>query len=162
MHSAAHSAERPDAASKRLPDVRRPAVMLQRLVLAIVLLAVAVWVGGPMVVTTLAPDHDAPPEVGRILPEAKRYLAGQLDAFTSVVRYVGWEYRERDHLVILMFELRPFPYIAVDRAYLDSRCTPIEELDPVGMGGGRGVKDFATDPEISYLRSDSQPSCDDR
>ena len=162
MRSVARSGDLPDAPSKRRPDVRRPAVMLLRLVLAVVLLAVAVWVGGPMVVMTLAPDRDAPPEVDRILPEAKRYLAGQLDAFTSVVRYVGWEYRERDHLVILMFEMRAFPFVAVDRAYLESRCTPIEELDPVGMGGGRGVEDFATDPEISHLRSDSQPSCNDR
>jgi hypothetical protein len=135
--------------------------MLLRIVLAAAVLVVVVVIGGPMLVTTLAPDHDAPPEVERILPEAKRYLAGQLDAFTSVVRYVGWEYRERDHFIVLMFELRAFPFVTVDRAYLDSRCTPIEELDPVGMGGGRGVDDFATDPEIAHLRSDNQPACEE-
>ena len=135
--------------------------MLLRVVLAAAVFTVLVFIGGPTLVTTLAPDHDAPPEVERILPEAKRYLTGQLDAFTSVVRYVGWEYRERDHLVILMFELRAFPFVAVDRAYLGSRCTPIEKLDPVGMGGGRGVSDFATDPEIAYLRSDNQPPCEE-
>lgn len=133
--------------------------MLRRIAIPVVVLAVTIAVGGPMIVTALASDQDAPPEVERILPEAKRYLTGQLDAFTSVVRYVGWEYRERDHLVILMFELRPFPFITVDRAYLGSRCTSIEELDPVGMSGGRGVEDFATDPEIAHLRSDNQPPC---
>ena len=44
-------------------------------------------------------------------------------------------------------------------AYLFSRCTPLTDLDPAGMGGGRGVTDFATDPELEYLRSDAQPSC---
>ena len=112
-----------------------------------------------MLVSILAPDAEAPPEVDRVLPRAKQYLVGQLDAFNSVVRYVGWEHRETDDLVILMFELRPFPFITVDRAYLGSRCTPIEDLEPEGMGGGRGIEDFRIDAELEYLRSDAQPTC---
>jgi hypothetical protein len=133
--------------------------VVRRVVIGFAVLVLLVVLGMPTLVGSIAPDHEAPAEVERILPEAKRYLTGQLDAFTSVVRYIGWESRERDHLVILMFELRPFPFITVDRAYLASRCTPIEELDPIGMSGGRGVEDFATDPEIEYLRSAAQPQC---
>ena len=135
--------------------------MLIRVAVVLFALIVAFAVGGPLLVMAVAPDYEAPPEVARVLPEAKRSLAGQLDEHISVVRYVGWEYRERDHLIILMFELRPFPYITMDRAYLGSRCTPIEALDPVGMSGGRGVDDFATDPEIEYLRSGDQPACEE-
>ena len=50
--------------------------------------------------------------------------------------------------------------IAADRAYLVSRCTPIEDLDPERMGGARGVQDFRTDAELEYLRSDAQPACE--
>ncbi|HEX7171546.1 MAG TPA: hypothetical protein VF365_02940 [Candidatus Limnocylindria bacterium] len=135
--------------------------MLVRISLGVVAVLLALVFGGPLGVMALAPDHEAPSEVERILPDAKRYLAGQLDQPMSVVRYVGWEHRERDHLIILHFELRPFPFVIVDRAYLGSRCTPIEALDPVGMGGGRGVEDFASDPEIAYLRSDDQPPCEE-
>lgn len=133
--------------------------MLLRIGLTLAAAVVAIAIGGPLLVTVASPDHDAPPDVARILPEVKRYLRGQLDEFTAVVRYTGWEHRRRDDLVILMFELRSFPYVSVDRAYLVSRCTPIEELDPVGMGGGRGVGDFRTDSELAYLRSDAQPAC---
>lgn len=134
--------------------------MFLRVGLFVLAAMLAVAIGGPLLVMALAPDREAPPQVERILPDAKRYLVGQLDAFTSVVRYVGWEHREEDDLVILMFELRPFPFLTLDRAYLGSRCTPIEQLDPNGMGGGRGVDDFRTDPELQHLRSGAQPACD--
>jgi hypothetical protein len=135
------------------------AAVFVRISLSIIALALAVAIGGQLIVMTVAPDHDAPPEVERILPDAKSHLSSQLDLHTSVIRYVGWEHRERDQLVILMFELRPFPFISVGRAYLGSRCTPVEELDPGTMGGGRGIVDFATDAELEYLRSDEQPPC---
>ncbi len=105
------------------------------------------------------PDAAAAPAVQRLLPEAKSYLAGQLDAWPAHLRYTGAELRERDHLVILMFELRQFPFLGADRAYLVSRCTPVDRLNPNGMGGGRGVTDYATDPELVHLRSDAQPPC---
>lgn len=134
--------------------------MLLRIGLTLTAVLLAITVGGPLLVTVAVPDLEAPPEVERILPQAERYLAGQLDEFTAVVRYIGWEHRDRDDLVILMFELRPFPYVAADRAYLVSRCTPIEDLDPERMGGARGVQDFRTDAELEYLRSDAQPACE--
>lgn len=107
-----------------------------------------------------APDAVAAPEVQRLLPEAKRYLAGQLDLGWAHLRYRGAELRERDDLVILRFELRPFPFVASEGAYLVSRCTPLIELDPNRMGGGRGVTDFETDLELTHARSEAQRPCD--
>lgn len=147
-----------DRQQHREPRARRGGVLL-RVGLMLAAAVLLIVLGGSMLVVALAPDAEAPPAVERILPGAKRYLVGQLDAFTSVVRYIGWEHREREDLVILMFELRPFPFVTVDRAYLGSRCTPIEDLDPEGMGGGRGIQDFRIDPELEYLRSEAQPSC---
>ncbi len=120
--------------------------------------AVAAFVG-PQAVATIAPDRDAPSLVRRILPDAKRVLAGQLDLWPASIRYTGMETRRVDELVILQFEVRAFPFFAVDRAYLASRCTPLADLDPAAMGGGRGVTDFATDAELEHLRSDAQPPC---
>ena len=127
-------------------------------VLAAVLLTLGVAVAVRTVVGSL--DAHAPPAVERILPAAKSYLAGQLDLAPSLIRYLGWEHRERDHLIVLRFEIRPFPFVIGDGAYLASRCVPIGSLDPVGMGGGHGVSDFETDPELEYLRSDQQPACE--
>jgi hypothetical protein len=104
-------------------------------------------------------DAAAPVSVRQLLPEAKAYLAGQLDVWPTGLRYTGAELRDTDHLVILQFELRQYPFLTADRAYLFSRCTPLEKLDPRSMGGGRGVTDFATDPELVYARSDAQPPC---
>lgn len=55
------------------------------------------------------------------------------------------------------FEL---PYLASDLGYLASRCTPLEEIDPRGMSGGRSVVDFETDPELAYLQSEAQAPCE--
>jgi hypothetical protein len=126
-------------------------------VAAIVVLAV---IFAPIaILPTALPDADAPPAVESILPDAKRYLAQQLDLPLAHVRLSDVELRARDDLVILMFELRPFPYIASEGAYVASRCTPLERLHPQQMGGGRGVADFATDTELAHLRSDAQPPC---
>ncbi len=111
------------------------------------------------ILPTALPDADAPPAVERILPDAKRYLTGQLDVPVAYLRLSDVELRDADDLVILMFELRPFPYIASEGAFLVSRCTPVGRLDPQQMGGGRGVVDFATDTELAHLRSDAQPPC---
>jgi hypothetical protein len=132
---------------------------MRRLLLAtalVVLLLVAV----PMAAFQIRlPDASAPEPVDRILVDAKRYLAGQLDLPVAHIRYVGLETRDVDDLVVLEFELRSFPWVAAEGAYLVSRCTPLEELDVFGMGGGRGVEDFDTDPELRHLRSDAQPPC---
>lgn len=110
-------------------------------------------------VRSLLPDASAAAAVQRILPEAKRSVTNQLDLPAAHVRYTGAEVRRGDDLVILYFELRPFPYVAAEAAYLVSRCTPIDEVEPDRMGGGRGVTDFATDPELVSIRSEDQPAC---
>lgn len=122
--------------------------------LALVVLASVMWVTYR---SAMAPDAAAPPAVARILPAARSHLSAQLDVDPAQVRYTGVESRETDDLVILRFEIRPFPYIASEGAYLFSRCRPIEQLDVSGMGGGRGVVDFETDPELEFLRAADEP-----
>ena len=133
--------------------------MFRGALLAVLGLAVTFVLGAVLLASAASPDLDAPPQVRPLLPEAKRHLTAQFDAWNSIVRYIGIETRERDHLVIMQFEIRSFPFLGVDRAYLVSRCVPIEELDPAGMGGGRGVVDYDSDPELQFLRSDAQPAC---
>jgi hypothetical protein len=133
--------------------------MMLRLGVAAVALLVALVLAGPAVIAVLAPDRAAPAPVDRLLPDARRALSGQLDLPASAIRYVGIETRARDNLIVLQFEIRSFPFLAVERAYLFSRCTPLDDLDPAGMGGGRGVTDFASDPELVHLRSGAQPPC---
>ena len=113
-----------------------------------------------LILPVIAPDQPPSPAVARLLPEAKARLTTELDLVAAHVRFVGVETRAADDLVILRFELRPFPYLTAEGAYLVSRCTPIGQLDPHGMGGGRGVRDFNTDPELEHARSEAQPPCD--
>ena len=114
----------------------------------------------PTVVLMVAtPDAEAPAAVRQLLPEAKRALASGFELPLAYVRFLGLETRDADQLVILHFELRPWPYLASELGYLASRCTPLEEIDPRGMSGGRGVVDFETDAELAYFRSGSQPPC---
>ena len=130
-----------------------------RVVIAAVALSIGVLPWRVAVLPAITADAPAPAAVERLLPDAKNYLAGQLDLVAAHVRFIVAELRERDDLVILKFELRPFPYLSAEGAYLVSRCTPVEQLDAVGMGGGRGVADFATDPELEHARSGAQPPC---
>jgi hypothetical protein len=138
--------------------VRRERVV-RRVLFGSAAVLLLVVVGVSTLFSAVAPDDEAPAEVQRILPEARHHLVTQLDLYTSIVRYVGWEHRPADDLVILKFEVRQFPFIFVDRAYLGSRCVPIADLDPLLMDGGVGILDFATDPELEFLRSDAQPAC---
>lgn len=138
----------------------RPNTMLRRASAAVLVAAALVLLVPAVILPVVAPDAEAVPAVERLLPDAKPYLARQLDLGLAHVRYSGAELRARDHLVILEFEIRPFPYVASEGAYLVSRCTPLEQLDPNTMGGGRGVTDFATDAELAYVRSDAQPPCE--
>jgi hypothetical protein len=137
--------------------------IVRKLVAGVALTLVAISLVVPFgILPVLAPDETAPTAISRLLPEAKRSLAAGLDlplAPLAYVRYVGLETRERDDLVILRFELRSFPYLSSEGAYLVSRCTAIENLDPTEMDGGGGVSDFETDPELEYARSDAQTPC---
>jgi hypothetical protein len=106
-------------------------------------------------------DEQAPPELSRLLPSAKRALLAGLDHPPVHVRYLGLERRRHDELLIIRFELRPYPFVSAEGAYLASRCRPLETFDAdafYSMGGG--ITDFATDPELAYLRSDAQPPCE--
>ena len=109
-----------------------------------------------VILPVTAPDADAPAAVQQLLPDAKQALASGLDLPLAYVRYLGLETRDDDQLVILHLELRPWPYLASDMGFLASRCTPLEEIDPRGMSGGRGVVDFETDPELVHVRSEAQ------
>ena len=132
-----------------------------RVLLAGVVVALAVLSFRVTVLPAIAPDEAAPEAVERLLRDAKNYLAQQLDLVAAHLRFIGMEHRDRDDLVILKFDLRPFPFLATEGAYLVSRCTPLEDLDPLAMGGGRGVKDFATDTELAHARTNAEP-CPDR
>ncbi len=133
--------------------------MILRVLVSIVVLIIVVALAGPQAAALVTPDADASETVRRILPDAKRVLIGNFELPVSSVRYVGIETRGRDNLIVLQFEIRVFPFITVDRAYLSSRCTPITELNASTMSGGRGVTNFATDAELQHLRSDLQPDC---
>ena len=126
---------------------------------AVLAAALALLVIPALLLPVLLPDADAPAAIAHILPGAKRYLAGQLDLGPAHVRFIEAETRARDQLIILQFELWAFPTLTPEGAYLVSRCTPIDEIEPNAFGGGRGVSDFATDPELEHLRSDAQPAC---
>lgn len=107
-------------------------------------------------------DEPAPPELSPLLPSAKRALLAALEHPPVHVRYLGLERRRRDELLVIRFELRPYPFFSAEGAYVASRCRPLETFDAdafYSMGGGSGVTDFQTDPELVYLRSDAQPPC---
>lgn len=142
-------------------DIIASQAAMIRVLIAGVALVIGVLLWRVAVLPAITADAPAPAAVERLLPDAKTYLAGQLDLVAAHTRFIGAELRERDDLVILKFELWPFPYLSMEGAYLVSRCTPLEQLDPVGMGGGRGVEDFATDPELEHARSGAQPPCAD-
>ncbi len=133
--------------------------MIRSVLVSLVVLFIVVALSGPQVAALMNPDADASEAVRRVLPDAKRVLIRNFELPASSVRYVGIETRNRDNLIVLQFEIRTFPFITVDRAFLGSRCTPIADLDPMAMSGGRGVTDFATDAELEHLRSDLQPGC---
>lgn len=105
------------------------------------------------------PDAPAPDELARPVADFGAVLARQLDQSPLThARFTGAEIGD-DGLVILFFELRPYPYLRGRLAYLVSRCVPLDALDPSGMGGGLLDGDPATDAELAYLRSDAQPPC---
>ncbi len=105
------------------------------------------------------PDAPAPAGLARPIAEFGSTLASQLDRPLTHARFMRAE-TGPDRLTILFFELRSYPFVLPgELAYLVSRCTPPEALDPWGMGGGIVQGDPATDYELEYLRSDAQPPC---
>jgi hypothetical protein len=133
--------------------------MLRILATGLALLIVIVVLLPTVILPAMAPDASASRDIARILPDAKRTLSSNLKTPLAYLRYIGMEARGSDRLIILKFEIRPWPYLVADGTYLASRCTPVPELDPADMSTGIGVRDFAADTELAYLRSDAQPPC---
>lgn len=139
----------------------RPRIRAGRAIAATLLVAVLLPI---VAVEVLARDATPPAELAAPLDEAKRIVAGQFDLMPLIhhVRYVDSEYRRSDHLVLLYFEIRSFPYLSSEEAYLVSRCVPLADFTAEsfsGMGGGQGVTSRASDPELVYIRGPDQPPC---
>ena len=109
---------------------------------------------------SLGRDAEAPPELAPFLREAKRVLRGQFDAPGAQVRFLGVETGAARDLVVLRFEVQRSPFGDPELAYLASRCRPLATFTSEtfsGMGGGIGIEDFATDPELESIRADERP-----
>ena len=126
--------------------------------------ALAVALLGPIAsVNALARDAEAPTEVAPLLDAAKGVLRAQLELIPAVthLRFAGIERRDADDLVILYFEIRTYPYLASELAYMGSRCTPLATFTGDTfwmMGGGRGLIG-PDDPELVFLRGPDQGTC---
>ena len=130
-----------------------------RLLLGLVIVLGLVVLGGLLAISTLVPPDEEPPEemVGR-LDEFRTALAEQLELPPSIVRFTAAE-RGANEFVVLHFEVRAFPGLIAEGAYLVSRCTPLRALDPWSMGGGRGVTNWDTDHELVFLRAHADDPC---
>jgi hypothetical protein len=107
-------------------------------------------------------DEPAAPEMAAKLEAAKHAIVHGLERGWTRARYLGLESRESDNLVVLRFEIYGWPNLLPTRAYLASRCRSLAEIDPRSMGGGIVEGDFATDPELQYVRSSAQAPCPSR
>jgi hypothetical protein len=113
-------------------------------------------------VLVLPPDEPAPPEIAPKLAAAKHAIVHGIDRGWTRARYIGLETRASDQLVVLRFEIYGWPNLVPMRAYLVSRCRSLAEIDPRMMGGGIIDGDFATNPELEYIRSPAQAPCPPR
>jgi hypothetical protein len=124
------------------------------------LLALALLALTPlMFVTASQRDATAPAGIARLLPAAKQQLDsnhGPIRWPLTHYRYVATETRTADNLVVFYFEYRTYPFVTATTAYLASRCTPLDQIDPREMSGGWGQQSMR---ELDYLRSGGQPAC---
>ena len=128
-----------------------------------------IWIVGLLALVSFAPcaalvaipaDAAAPTEVQAKLPAAKAAIVSGLDRPQwTRARFIGMETCASDNLVVLMFELYGWPNFLPARAFLISRCRPLADIEPRSMGGGVVDGDFATDPELEYIRSPAQTPC---
>jgi hypothetical protein len=135
---------------------------MQRRVAVVALILVGL--AAPSLVSRVVNRDVEPPEgLGRPIADFGTALANQLDQPTGThVRFLGHIFGAGDQLLILTFELRPWPHVAPPTvAYLASRCVPLAALDPYRMGGGVIVGgDVSSDPEVNHLRDpERQPPC---
>ena len=100
----------------------------------------------------------SPTDVARVLPAAKEQLNATRGFRwpAGYYRFLSAESRTSDNLVVLHFEYRTYPFTTPTPAYLASRCTPMEQIDPKEMGFGWGSD---SESELQYLRSATQDSC---
>ena len=128
---------------------------LTRLVAA----ATILLIGIPALLWVATPDATPPRNLGAPLGEFGSVLATQLDMPPLThARFVRHE-SDGDGTLILVFDLRSYPYVAGRLAYLVARCVPPSDLEPRSMGGGFVEGTTETDPELVHLRSDAQPPC---
>lgn len=122
--------------------------------------AVGLAVLAPCATVLVVPaDEPAAPEIAPKLAAARHAIVHGLDRGWTRARYIGLETRASDQLVVLRFEIYGWPNLLPMRAYLASRCRALPEIDPASMGGGVVEGDFATDPELEYIRSSAQAPC---
>jgi hypothetical protein len=150
---------RDDGGERELHGAR---VSAGRAVLFLVLLVPLVLLAPCATVLAVPPDAAAPPALEPKLPAAKHALVDNLDRGWTRARFIGIETRASDDLVVLMFEIYGWPNLAPMRAYLVSRCRPLAEIEPRMMGGGVVFGEFASNPELEYLRSPAQRPCPPR
>jgi hypothetical protein len=117
-----------------------------------------------VVVEALARDSPPPIELAPGLGEVQRAIVGQFDLIPLIdhVRFVDLEYRQSDHLVLLYFELRRYPYLSSEEVWLGSRCVPPADFTAdtfAGMDGGYVHISRAADPELVYVRGPDQSPC---
>jgi hypothetical protein len=125
--------------------------------------AIGLAVFAPCATVLVVPaDEPATPEIAPKLAAAKHAIVHGLDRGWTRARYIGVETRASDQLVVLRFEIYGWPNLVPVRAYLASRCRSLAEIDPRTMGGGVVEGDFATDPELEYIRSSAQAQCPPR
>jgi hypothetical protein len=94
------------------------------------------------------------------ISEFGAYLAAALDRPWARAMFTGAELRAEDQLTILYFELDwSLSWLPPDRAYLATRCRPLEDLVPQRMSGGIMAGPPSTDTELRYLRSAAQDPC---
>ena len=123
-------------------------------------LAIGLAVLAPCATVIFVPaDEPATPEVELKLAAAKHAIVHGLERGWARARYVGLETRASDQLLVLRFEIYGWPNLVPLRAYLASRCRSLADVDPASMGGGIVNGDFATDPELEYIRSSAQAPC---
>ena len=116
----------------------------------------------PVVVARVTlPDAPPPAGLSRPIREFSDAIWHQFERPPwSHARYIGIE-TGPDGLIVLYFEVRSYPYLAVDsQVWLASRCSPIGTIGPNMGGGGTVSGSRSTDEELQFLRSDAQPPCE--
>ncbi|MCI0347347.1 MAG: hypothetical protein L0221_18190 [Chloroflexi bacterium] len=136
---------------------RPPATVAAAVVVGALLLA-------PIALARLTlPDAATPTGLGRPIRQYSDAIWHLFDRTPlTYARFVEME-TGPNSLVVLYFEVLSYPYLAPEaEVYLVSRCAPLDALDPNAMGGGTVEGESrSSDAELTYLRSDAQPPCEE-